>query len=125
MHTGSEKCRLAQVAIPLKASTEAEYKRMKQKGKKVVVKNVALALARRGLQDICGLEQVGTKLMHTDIDCTVLEQYWIHEWAYLIWARDNARGYTRAAYQILEELKSMSIEDREIEIGLLMLNING
>jgi hypothetical protein len=125
MHSGSEKCRLAKLAKPLKEQCETEYASMKAQRKAVVVKNVALAISRRDLQGMCGLELAKTKLMHTDLECEILDQHWVHEWVYLVWKHYNKAGYTRAAYKKLEELKAMTIPDRESEIGLLMLNIYG
>lgn len=96
---------------------------MRAKSKAPVVKNVASALYRRNLEDMCGLEKASTKLMHTDIDCTVLDEYWVYEWVYRIWKQQNDSGYTRTAYALLEELNEMSQEQRESEIGIIMLGM--
>lgn len=125
MHTGSEKCRLAKIAKPMSESAQAEFDRMKQKGKHPVVKNVALALQRRRLESISGLEKAPTKLMHSDIDCVIIDQYWVEGWVYNLWKKHNKIGYTRAAYSMLEGLNKLSLEDRESKIGLILLNMYG
>lgn len=96
---------------------------MRAKCKSPVVKNVASALYRRNLEDMCGLEKASTKLIHTDIDCLVLDEYWVHEWVYRIWKQQNDSGYTRTAYALLEELNEMSQDQRESEIGIIMLGM--
>ena len=123
MHEGSEKCRLTKIAKPMKAATVEEQDRMRSKGKAPVVKNVASALFRRNLESLCGLEKASTKLLHTDIDCTVLDEYWVHEWVYRIWQEHNENGYTRVAYTLLQRLDDMPQDERESEIGLIMLGM--
>ncbi len=125
MHRGSEKCRLAKEAKPLKVATNKEQDRMRARGKAPIVKNVASALYRRNLEGMCGLERAKTKLMHTDIDCTVLDEYWVHEWVYRIWKEQNDSGYTRNAYTLLEKLNELPKDQRESEIGLIMLGMYG
>lgn len=125
MHRGSEKCRLAKEAKPLREATLKEQARMQAKGKASIVKNVASALYRRNLEDMCGLESAPTKLIHTDIDCTVLTEYWVHEWVYRIWKEQNDSGYTRNAYSLLEKLNDLPKDQRESEIGLIMLGMYG
>lgn len=98
---------------------------MYSKGKSPIVKNVASALFRRNLENMCGLEMVKTKLIHTDIDCTVLPEYWVHEWVYRIWKQHNEEGYSRKAYALLEDLNAMSQDLRDREIGLIMLGMYG
>jgi hypothetical protein len=123
MHMGSEKCRLATIAKPMKEAVTKEYSKRRAIGKHPIVKNVALALKRRNLETLCALELAPTKLMHTDIDCSILEQYWVSEWVYRIWERYNKSGYTRQAYVLLENLSTLSVQDRESEIGLLLLQM--
>jgi hypothetical protein len=123
MHAGTAKCRLTQRSVPLKAETEKEQERMRAKSKAPVVKNVASALYRRNLEGMCGLESASTKLIHTDVDCLVLEEYWVYEWVYRIWKQQNDSGYTRTAYALLEELNEMSQDQRESEIGIIMLGM--
>lgn len=125
MHENTAKCKLAKIAKPLSIEAEVEYNRVKASSKHVVVKNVALAISRRGLAEVCGLEKAGTKLMHTDMECYILDQYWVHEWVYLIWNKYNEKGYTRQAYQLFENLGTLSEEDRESEIGMLILSMYG
>ena len=125
MHEGSEKCNLNKRAKPLTEATDKERRRMENKGKTPVVKNVATALFRRNLENMCGLEKAKTKLLHTDIDCTVLEEYWVHEWVYKIWEQHNRTGYTRDAYSKLEKLNELSKDERDREIGLILLNLYG
>lgn len=125
MHSGTAKCRLTQRSVPLKAATEMEQARMRSKCKSPVVKNVASALYRRNLEGMCGLEKASTKLIHTDIDCLVLDEYWVHEWVYRIWKEQNDSGYTRNAYSLLEKLNELPKDQRESEIGLIMLGMYG
>lgn len=125
MHEGTNKCNLNKRARPLTESVEKERKRMEGKGKVPVVKNVATALFRRNLEHMSGLEKADTKLLHTDIDCTVLEEFWVHEWVYKIWEQHNRTGYTRDAYSKLEKLNELSKEERDREIGLILLNLYG
>ena len=123
MHAGSAKCRLNQRARPLQLEVEKEHARLKSKGKHVVVTNVALALERRNLEEVCGLEKAGTKLLHTDLNCYILDQYWVHDWVYRIWQRYNQQGYTRTAYSQFEKLAQLSERDRQAEIGMIMLHM--
>jgi hypothetical protein len=125
MHAGSEKCKLTQQSRPLKEATKKEKERMRAKGKAPVVKNVASALFRRNLEHMCGLESARTKLIHTDIDCTVLDEYWVYEWVYRIWNQHNSEGYSRKAYALLEALEELSQDERDREIGLIMLGMYG
>jgi len=125
MHAGTQKCNLNKRAIPLIESVKKERKRMAGKGKVPVVKNVATALLRRNLGHMCGLEKAYTKLLHTDIDCTILEEFWVQEWVYKIWEQHNRTGYTRDAYAKLEKLNELSKDERDREIGLILLNIYG
>jgi len=123
MHAGSEKWKLTQQSRPRKEATKREKERMRAKGKAPVVKNVASALFRRNLENMCGLEMAKTKLIHTDIDCTVLPEYWVHEWVYRIWKQHNDDGYSRKAYALLEALDELSKDERDREIGLIMLGM--
>lgn len=125
MHEGSEKCRLTKIARPLREATVEECKRMSSLGKAPIVKNVASALFRRNLEGLCGLEKASTRLMHSDMDCTVLDEYWVHEWVFRIWEKHNTEGYTRKAYALLESLNEMSQDQRDREIGLIMLGMYG
>jgi rRNA maturation protein Nop10 len=125
MHAGSEKCRLTKIATPMRMSTEKEYTRRRMTGKHPVLTNVALAIKRRNLEDMCGLELAPTKLLHSDISCAILDQYWVNEWVYRIWQKYNKNGYTRQAYVILENLKGMPTKDRDSEIGLILLDMYG
>ena len=123
MHEGSEKCRLTKLAKPLKVETLEEQARMQAKGKACIAKNVAKAIHSRNLSEMCGLEKAKTKLLHTDMDCAVLEEYWVHEWVFRIWEQQNRTGYTRTAYSLLENLNRMPKDERESEIGLIMLGM--
>jgi hypothetical protein len=123
MHAGSEKCRLTKLAKPLKVETTQERERMQAKGKACIAKNVAKAVHSRELSEMCGLEKAKTKLLHTDMSCEVQEEYWVHEWVYRIWEQQNRTGYTRTAYSLLEKLNNMPKDERESEIGLIMLGM--
>ena len=94
-------------------------------GKAPIVKNVAKAICSRKLESICGLDKVKTRLVHTDIDCYALEEYWVDEWVFRIWDKYNKEGYTRKAYTLFEKLKSLSKDDRDSEIGLILLDMYG
>ena len=125
MHKGSYKCELATMAKPMKEEVDATISEMVDKGKVPIVKNVALAIIRRGVEEVCGLEVAPTKLVHTDIDCYIEDQYWVESWIHKIWQNYNKQGYTRAAYNLFKELSELPLEARESKIGLILLGIYG
>lgn len=123
MHRGSKKCELRVIARPLQEKVDAESQRLELSSKTRVYKNVATAIVRRGLTELCGLEKARTKLYQTDLECKILEEYWVHDWVYRLWRHHNRSGYTRRAYATLESINKLPDDERDSEIGLILLRM--
>ena len=123
MHKGSRKCELRQIARPMQTEIDLEVRRLELESKHRVLKNVATAIQRRGLEELTGLELASTKLYQTDLECMILDEYWVNTWVFQLWYRENKKGYTRRAYATLEKLAAMPEAERESELGLILLRL--
>lgn len=92
-------------------------------GKVPVITNVAQALMRRNLEELTGLESAETKLVLTDLDCYVKTEYWVYGWVKQLWSKYSNEGYTRNFYERMKELERMNPDDRDSEIGLILLGL--
>ena len=123
MHTGSRKCAVRREAIPLRQLTDANTSKLIRDDKETVVTNIALAIERRGLAELTGLEVSTTKLVLADTYCETKDEFWVHRWVKNLWKKYADEGYTRKFYAIMEKLQAMPEEDRESEIGLILLGM--
>lgn len=123
MHTGSRKCAVRKEAIPLRQRTDANLLEMDKAGKESVVTNIAMALERRGLAELTGLEISETKLVLGDTYCETKDEYWVHRWVKKLWKKYANEGYTRKFYAIMEKLLALPEDERDSEIGLILLGM--
>lgn len=123
MHKGSRKCSLRKEAIPLKKLTDENLRTMDLADKESVVTNIAVALERRGLSELSGLETCETKLILTDLECGTKDEYWVHKWVKKLWTKYSNEGYTRKFYAIMEKLLELPENERDSEIGLILLGL--
>lgn len=123
MHEGSRKCSIRKEAIPLRKITNENLRKMDLADKESVVTNIAVAIERRGLAELTGLEISETKLVLTDQYCETKNEYWVHKWVKKLWAKYADEGYTRKFYAIMEKLLELPQEERESEIGLILLGL--
>lgn len=123
MHTGSRKCAVRKEAIPLKERTDQNLLRMEKADKESVVTNIAMAIERRGLSDLSGLEITETKLVLGDTYCATKDEYWVHRWVKNLWKKYAEEGYTRKFYAIMDKLLAMPKDERDSEIGLILLGM--
>lgn len=124
MHTGSNKCEINKRARPLAELVKKNRDTLKHKDKEPIVTNIAQAIRRRGLMDLTGLESAKTKLVKTDLECYVKEEFWVYSWVKMLWKKYSDEGYTRKFYMRMENLLSMPLNDRESEIGLILLGVS-
>lgn len=123
MHEGSRKCAIRKESIPLKKTTDTNLRKMDLADKESVVANIATAIERRGLSELTGLEISETKLVLTDQYCETKNEYWVHKWVKKLWSKYADEGYTRKFYAIMEKLLELPQEERESEIGLILLGL--
>lgn len=123
MHTGSRKCDVTKEAIPLKERTDANLRKMDKAGKESVVTNIATAIQRRGLEELTGLEISETKLVMAHTYCETKDEFWVHRWVRKLWKKYADEGYTRKFYAIMEKLRDLPEDERDSEIGLILLGM--
>ena len=121
MHRGTRKCELAQQAVALKGRVHTAWNELDRAGKVPVSTNIATALQRRGLSQLAGLEIADTKLVYTDMECYIKEEPWVHRWVKWLWKKHNDEGYTRTFYTQMEQIQNLPPEEREKEVGLILL----
>jgi hypothetical protein len=115
------RCKLNAKALPRQAETTAIAKRLKQEGKRPVHGHFARAIQRRGLDLLVGLEAADTKFIPPigGAEALVKSQWWAYSWVRYMY--DSQRSDTKKTYCELQRIATLSPEDQEATIHMLLL----
>lgn len=128
-HEGSRTCEITAEWNRMRDITAEGKRHAAERGLRKVRTNVAQAIQRRKAAELCGLEELKTRVFsdpESDAEFELGTEWWAYDWVLSLWSywndiRNPSYKGTQNFYELLEDLVPMSEEERKLRIGMALL----
>lgn len=124
-HQRSKRCSRLKATKHIREEALSTKARLREAGKRPVMGQVANAIIGRQLQDLTGFEVAETGCTETTTGIESYKEYWAWDWVARLWHLYRVDNATAKFYARLSHMNTLSEEDKEAEIGLILLRIQG
>ncbi len=121
-HKGSHKCVKLSEHRAARELAQQETERLLSLDKRRVIGQVVNAITSRKLQDITGLEEADTGWHDASYE---YKQFWVWSWVARLWHLYRVDHATDKFYARLVRMNEATEDEREAELGLILLRIAG